>query len=142
MQNSSYNPLKNNELTKQNLNFDGQGKKALNITAGQVTNIDHKVVEDSLFTGASVIIKDATFGDDFNVKVVDVDNILGYGAGTVLLQTITNWGVITDKQDQGSLQVGYPAKIKGGIYLRISYNSTGQANPSVIINYHLHKILS
>lgn len=138
---SKYNPLKNTDLTKQNLNFNGNGKHALNLTFGQSHNIDIQLTDDSLLTGASVIVKDATFGDKFHVQVIDIDNILGFGANTVLLQTITNWGVITDKQDQGVLEAGYPAKIYGGLYLRMIYESTGIVNPSVIINYHLHKIL-
>jgi hypothetical protein len=141
MQNSKYNPLQNSDMTKQNLNFDGYGKHALNLTAGQTHNIDYKLLDDKLLTGASVLVKNANFGDKFHLQVVDVDNILGYGAGAVLLQTITDWGVAEDKQDQGSLEVGYPAKVITGLYLRMIYVSTGQVNPSVIINYHLHKVL-
>lgn len=141
MQSSKYNPLKNTELTKQNLNFDGRGKHAYNLTYGQSHNIDLKLADDYLMTGASVIVKDATFGDKFSLQVIDIDNILGYGSNTVLLQTITDWGVVADKQDQGSLAAGYPAKIVAGLYLRMIYISIGTINPSVIINYHLHKVL-
>lgn len=141
MQNSKYNPLKNDEMTKQNLNFNAKGVQSLNITAGIATNLDLKLTDDTLFTGASVIVKDGTFGDKFHVQIVDVDGAF-YPAGAVLVQPITDWGIITDKQDQGSLETRYPAKIPAGLYLRFKYFSTGTVSPSIIINYHLHKILS
>ena len=138
---SKYNPLKNEELTKRNLNFNGQGKQALGITAGECTNIDLKIIDDCLLTGASIIVKDSNFGDKYTAQIVDVEGIF-YPAGTVLLQFITNYGISSDIQDQGSLEVGYPAKIIGNLYIRVIYNSTGTINPSILINYHLHKVLS
>lgn len=131
---------KTNDFDSSQLNFKGKGISGT-ATAGVSTNIDHKLTERRLITGVHIILKDHAWGDTATLQVVDVDNILGYGAGTVLGEYATSWQFASDKQDQGVFTVPYPADIAANLYLRIIYTSTGGTNVSVRANYFLHKVL-
>lgn len=137
---TSYKPEKFVELGAVNLDFNAQGVKAT-ATANTTTNIDYKLLDDCLITGITLLVSSATFGDKATLQVVDVDNVLGYGAGTVLKQPGTNWYMASDVQTQLSASSLYPAKITAGLYLRVIYTSTALlTGPTVCINYHLHKV--
>lgn len=103
-------------------------------TAGQVTDIDYRLADGRLVYGGQAILKNHVFGDIITFQVVDVDNLFGYGAGTVLGEYIPSWGVADDTQTQAPIMVTYPTEIFTGLYLRIKYNSTGTNNVSVQIN--------
>lgn len=103
-------------------------------TAGQVTNIDYALSEEKLVYGGQAILKNHVFGDCIKMQVVDVDNILGLGAGTVLGEYIQCWGVADDVQTQAAIMVEFPTKIITGLYLRIVYDSSGGSNVSVQVN--------
>jgi hypothetical protein len=123
------------------VNFKGKGV-AGTVTAGQTGNIDLKLTERRFITGLQLLLKDHTWGDTAKLQIVDVDNILGYGAGTVLAEYATDWQVCSDKQDQGIFSVPYPADIATNLYLRVAYTSTGGTNVGVRVNYFLHKALA
>lgn len=118
--------------------FRGKGVSGL-ATASTVTNIDLKITEERFINGCEVILKDQAFGDSCNFEIVDVDNIIGYGAGVVLDRFAESWFFSGDVQDQGQFILDYPAKIIAGLYIRIAYTSTGGTNVQVRCNYFLHK---
>lgn len=109
--------------------------------AGQVTNIDLKMLDDNFLTGGILRTLNAQFGDYVHFQVVDVDNILGLGHDLVLDQYCSNWYMRDDCQEQLNEEVSYTAKIFSGLYLRLIYHSFGEKDVIVTANYRLHKAL-
>lgn len=136
---TSYAPTNIDEFSSKALNFNGVGIEGVG-QAGQTTNIDYQVTDDSFLTGAILLTKTSKFGDNFIFQVIDKDGILA-PAGTVLKQFITDWSVSEDVQKQIDMQINYPAKIYAGLYLRFIYKSSGLIDVKIAINYTLHKIL-
>ncbi len=138
---TTFRPDKYSELGALNLLFDARGVKAT-ASANNTTNIDMLVSDDSLITGVHLLVNNAAFGDKVTLQVVDKDNVLGLGAGTVLRQPATDWYIASDVQTQLAASSLYPAKIVAGLYLRVVYTSVALlTSPTVAINYHLHKVL-
>lgn len=109
-------------------------------TKTTTTNIDYKMPEDRYINGVRLIMKNHEDGDYVKFQVVDVDNILGYGAGTVLDEFGDTWYVDSASDTQPDVIVPYPAKILKDLYIRIIYNSTGTTNDvTVRANLYLHK---
>jgi hypothetical protein len=143
MQNSTLTVQTTDEMQSTNVNLDCQSASGT-ITAGGPGNIDLILTDDCFITGGDLITNGAVFGDFATMQVVDVNNILGKGAGLVLGQYVTNWVMKADAvgaQLQCELRSPYPAKIPAGLALRLVYNSTGSNNVQVAINYILHKAL-
>jgi hypothetical protein len=115
------------------VNFAGFGISGT-ATATTTTNIDYKLTEERLVYGGHAIVKNHAFGDYMALKVVDVDNILGLGAGTVLGTYLSNWYLAEDVQSQPAVMVEYPTKVLANLYLRIAYTSVGNTNVDVKIN--------
>jgi hypothetical protein len=126
-----------------------------------ITNIDLKMIDDVEFTGGTLNVKGALFGDYLDMQVVDVDQMLKgqqvAGAPTgytydmvpgypVLRQFVTAYYVNDQSTRQESFDLTYPAKVIAGLYLRIVYHSTNTAmmavSPQIGMNYFLHTLLS
>ena len=77
-------------------------------------------------------------GDYIEFEVVDIDNLLGLGAGTVLNRYIETEYV---KANTEAIISGNSAvKIPAGIYLRTRYVSVGTGQPiPIIIRYEMRK---
>lgn len=136
---TTYTPKNINDFVSSALNFYGVGLTATP-TIQTTTNIDYVVPFDILITGAVLMVKNVTFGDNITFQVVDVNGILA-PANTVLNQFVTNWYLVEDSEKQFEFQVNYPAKIYEGLILRVIYTSTGETPPELAVNYILHKIL-
>lgn len=109
-------------------------------TKNTTSNIDYLLAEDRYINGVQIFLKNQVFGDTMKFQVVDVDNLLGYGAGTVLDEFGSDWNVSDDTQEQGIITVSYPAKIAAGLYIRMVYISTGNTNDVLVrVNLFLHK---
>jgi hypothetical protein len=119
------------------MRFRGKGVSGL-AAAGTITNIDYKLTEERYLNGCEMILKDHAFGDSCNFEVVDVDNILGYGAGTVIDRFAEDW-FFASTEDQGQFIIDYPAKILANLYIRIAFTSTGASPVKVRCNFFLHK---
>lgn len=108
-------------------------------TLGQTTNIDYLVSEERYINGAQLILQNQVFGDKVNFEIVDVDDILGLGAGTVLDTFAEDWFIDSSNMNQQIIKIEYPAKILAGLYVRVKYTSTGASNVDVRCNLLLHK---
>ena len=109
--------------------------------AGTTSDIDFKLTDDCFITGGNLRTSAANFGDHCTLQVIDIDNILGYGANTVLGQYCTNWYMCSDKQEQINETIPYPAKVLTNLYLRIKYTNIGSSDIQIAISYRLHKAL-
>ena len=103
------------------------------ITAGQQQNVDTKIANDSLIRGIELLANGQAFGDTVTVQVVDVDGTY-FPPGTVLSTPVSNFNMISDQQKQASYEAVAPFKMIGGLYVRMVYNSTGEANVQLAAN--------
>jgi hypothetical protein len=129
------------DMSADNVKFRGTSK-SFTAAAGTTTNGDHKVTEGRLFDGIALLVKDAAWGDSLKLQVVDVDNVIGYGAGAVLDEFATNWLIDPQHYNQGQWRLEYSAEVPAGLYIRTVYTSVGEVNVSVGVNMFLHKPLS
>lgn len=108
-------------------------------TKDSTTNIDYKVTGDNEYVqGGQILFKNAEWGDYIKAQVVDVDNVLGYGANTVLNEYIHKRYVHPDLK-KSELEVPYAGKVPQNTYLRIVYVSVGAVlNVNVAVNYKIH----
>lgn len=120
--------------------LDAQGAIAT-ITAGSTGNVDLMLADDVLITGIQLIIHGGIIGDSVNLQVVDINNVLGFGANTVLKQFATNWYVTGVDGESALVEAAYSSKIFAGLCLRVIYTSTGSNDVTVACNYILHKVL-
>lgn len=137
MSGSKYNPINLSDIdgSKIDRNFIAG---AATIPAGTTANLDILVTDDMLHEGTQLIIKDSTFGDYVEGKVVDVTGIYA-PAGTVLKTPMVKW-YVTDGIIDGKSP--YPKKILAGLYLRMVYHSVALlGDPKIAVNLYMHKIL-
>ena len=135
-----FTPLKNEDFNSSSVNFKATGTSGT-CPYGTTFNLDYKLPYDCILTGGYLILKNHVWGDTVTQQVVDIDNVMGYGANVVLKEFVTNWNVADDVQAQQMIVAGYPAKPFQDLYLRVKYTSTGGTNVSVAVNYLLHKVL-
>ncbi len=108
--------------------------------AGVVTAINFPIgSEDRYMNGVRLILVNHAEADTLGFQVVDIDNVLGYGAGLVLKTFGITWNVDSGVSDQGRDIYNFVAKLPAGIYLRINYTSTGSVDVTVKLNCSLHK---
>lgn len=89
----------------------------------QVTNIDWKLPEDRWITGGLMMINQCTWGDTFDIEIVDLDGVVTT-AGTVLATHVKDFRVNPGQNYQGEFHSQYPALIPAGVYIRIKYDNT------------------
>lgn len=134
-----FKPLNINEFTADVLNYAADAVSAV-CTPNTTTTIDYTVSDDVMFTGLQAITDNGNYGDYVVMQIVDINNIMGLGAGAVLLQPIKKWFMPPVANMQ--YDVVYPAKIYTGLTIRVIYTSTSLAvSPFVALNYKLHKVL-
>ena len=110
--------------------------------ANSTTTYDYKLLDNYSLKGGVLFAKDASVGDSISVQVVDVDNIVGYGAGAVLTTYITNWYVIPNEQNVVE-DISISAPISAGLYFRFVYASTSASTDAkVIVNFMAYKVNS
>lgn len=106
--------------------------------AGVVSAHDFKISEARSVNGMIPIIYDGAKGDSIGVYVVDVDNILKYGAGRVLDGFVEKWFIDHSRCQQEPIILPYKANILAGLYFRLVYDSKGTADVSGFLNIMLH----
>jgi hypothetical protein len=119
-----------------NYSFRGHGGSA-SLVIG-TTNVDHlvHVTETRLINGAEVWGSNLAYGDKLSFQICDVDNLLGYGAGTTVIEEFgTDWQIAP-----GSIVKafpGYVAAVPAGLYIRMKVTASVAGN--FYYNLHLHK---
>jgi len=120
--------------------FDGDAILAT-CTKTTTTNVDFKVgTADGGFhyiNGAVAFTDKAVMGDYASSSIIDKDNILGYGANTVLSSYIAKWYI--NPNMQLDIATPYAGKILNGLYIRTTYTSVGTVDDvKLAINYRFH----
>lgn len=119
--------------------FSGQSVSGT-CQAGQEVSIDYKVTgAKDYLKGGMIITQNAAFGDYFKVEVIDIDNVLGYGANLVLSTYINRW-YIDPAAQYLAIEAPYAGHVPQNVYVRIIYTSTGGSNVGVAVNYSIHRI--
>jgi hypothetical protein len=108
-------------------------------TKNTTTDVDYKVTDAQIYVqGGQILFQNAVWGDYITAQVVDKDNVLGYGAGTVLNEYIAKRYIHPDLK-KSELEVPYAGEVPQNCYLRIKYTSVGTSTDvDVAINYKLH----
>lgn len=106
------------------------------ISANSTQSIDYKIEQERFINGGRLILDAANTDDQVSFRVVDVDNVLGFGAGVVLDEFIKDYYLPVGESMEVSLD--YPARIPSGLYLRMIYKNTGDAPVKVKCNLYLH----
>jgi hypothetical protein len=102
------------------------------LTADTVTTIDWAFPQERWLTGGSISIS-GNWGSHFTVQIVDVDNVLGAGAGYVAEEFITQYYVVEGATTQLSKEFNYPALIPAGLYIRLLYTNTHASIPATVV---------
>jgi hypothetical protein len=128
-------PFADNSLIK----FRGKGVRFT--AAPGLTVFEHEIPFDLLTDGLDLLCH-ANTGDWVTVQAVDKTNIMGYGLvpeGLVLDEFATEWGLLDDSHKAASVHLSYAARLKQGLFLRITYNNTGASDIPVTVNVFRHK---
>lgn len=125
------------DIRNNDFNFYGNGMFGT-ATKNSTTSFDFKIDEDMIYcSGGEIIVKDAECGDYIEIQVIDIDNVLGGGANTILNTYLKKWHV--DYHGKNNLEVPYAGHIDKNLYLRLKYTSIGTTNDvKVAVNYSFH----
>lgn len=157
MINSKYAPSAQSQYSSKDLNAAFIGKSFI-ATKNAQTLCEHKVIDDSIVDGGRIITTNTVAGDNLTCQIVDKEYVyagilyppnyngtewsVAQPNGVVLNEFITNWYLTPAANLQWDFTINYPAKIYGGLYVRVIYTSVGTENDvNLYINYKLHKIL-
>lgn len=122
-----------------NTDFDFYGDGIFGTaTKNSTTDFDYKIPLDDIYiNGGEVTTKDSTIGDCIKIQIVDRDNILGYGANTVLKTYLEKWYI--NPNGRMVLDVPYAGQVPKNLYLRVKYTSTGtDTDVKIAVNYFMH----
>jgi len=122
--------------------FAGEGFTATAPKNGSTTNLDFKVTAERYINGIQILCSNTGAGDYAAFQIVDKDNVLGYGANTVLQEFAKTWQIADSNQDQGILQLPFRGKIPANTYVRIKYTAANiplGGNVTVAANLLLHR---
>lgn len=125
------------DIRNNDFNFYGNGLAGV-ATKNTTTNFDFKIDKGQCYcSGGEIVVKDAEHGDYIEIQVIDIDNILGYGANTVLQTYLKRWYI--DYRGKNVLEVPYAGRIYENLYLRLMYTSASTTNDvRVAVNYSFH----
>lgn len=94
-----------------------------------VTDIDWKLPEQRWLSGGIFIAQGTHWGDKVSIQIIDKDNVLGYGANTILEQLAVDFYCITDSELQVKLECPYVALVPANVYIRVKYTNTSLIDP-------------
>lgn len=116
------------DLDADKARFKLQGFKGI-AEVDSTSNIDFKLPEDRWISGGVFIAQGTHWGDKICLQIVDIDNIMGYGAGLVLDEYVTDFYLVTDAEFQVQLESPYIALVPANLYIRIKYFNTSLLDP-------------
>ena len=103
--------------------------------ANSNTTNDYELDVSLSLRGAIIYLEGGQIGDWVESFIIDIDNILGYGANFILSTYVKKFYAIPGQ----SLELINPIAsnlIPSGLYLRNVYHNTGNANAKCIINLY------
>lgn len=106
---------------------------------GVQTIFDHKLEQDVKLRGGIFETEGHVMFDTITLEVVDIDNILGYGAGTVVSDYFKQWNVPkSGREEVLEISVGEP--VLKNLYVRAKYNSVSSTDDvKVCVNFRGYK---
>lgn len=108
-------------------------------TAGQVNNFDVTYSADFKLQGMRFKLDgNPVDGDKIDIQIVDVDNVLGYGAGFVLVTFAENINAWADREFDCLCED--VKTMYSWAYLRMVYDSAGASDVIVYWEHHLRTI--
>jgi hypothetical protein len=96
-------------------------------TKNTETSFDHKLIQDVRLRGGAVETEGHVMGDKADLSIVDVDNILGFGAGLVVALYFDGWNI----PKSGVVDVLEPTmgdNVPKDLYVRCIYTSVGDTD--------------
>lgn len=102
--------------------------------AGATTNFDYKLDQEVRLRGGHYWAKTPSVGDTVSFQVVDVDDILGGGPGTVVTEYVTNLP-LAPWDHQRELLSPTAAIVPAGLYLRVIYVNAGASAVDFGVDY-------
>lgn len=110
-------------------------------TKNSTTDIDYKVTDAKHYiNGGCILQQNAVWGDWLEAQIIDIDNVLGLGANTVLKHYIKK-RYLHPSDHCASVNLPYAGEVPKDVYLRIKYHSVGIINDvNLKINYFLHAL--
>lgn len=125
------------DIRNNDFDFYGNGTNGT-ATKNTTTTFDLKIDKDKCYcSGGEIIVKDAEHGDFIEIQIIDIDNILGYGANTVLQTYLKKWFI--DYRGKNVLEVSYAGRIYENLYLRLKYTSVSSTTDvKMAVNYYFH----
>jgi hypothetical protein len=114
--------------------FAGDGMEGV-ATHGTSTNFDFHLTTTKAVYGAQYFAQNSVMGDSVTFEVVDVDNLLGAGAGYVISKFVDKWYVIPNTFVDVPLPLA--STIPAGLYIRVVYNSVGSQDVNMIVNFYM-----
>lgn len=88
------------------------------------TTFEYELVGPWMVYGAEMIYSGAVDGDYVEMSVVDKNNVLGYGADTVIANWIARW-FVPYSQNYWLVQSNVVSTIPTGLFIRLRYISVG-----------------
>lgn len=103
---------------------------------------DYQIPFDLYLTGVEGILSGQMAGDYMQIKVIDVDNVTGLGANTVIGTPVNKFFVNPTNNTKEKMDMGYPIYVPSGVYIRITYTSGNiLASINCRINVLTHRLL-
>lgn len=103
---------------------------------GTTTDIDFKITGNYMIFGVELIYTGAADGDYAAFQIVDKDNVMGYGAGTVLNEWVKKW-YVPSAETRWKTTSEMATKLPPGLYARLKYTSIGTTDVTIKINYSM-----
>lgn len=106
------------------------------VLANQDSNCDIKMVKDTWLWGGDCMVSgsDPVDSDSVKVQVVDVDDILGGGAGLVVGELITKKFVGANRSISVAAPDGKPKMVPANLYLRVVITETHNIAKTATVN--------
>jgi len=106
-------------------------------TKNTTTDIDYKLLDNCMMYGAEMIYRNAVDGDYVTLQIIDKDNILGYGAGTIINEWVKKW-YVPSAENRWVVTSEMAGTIPAGLYVRLKYTSTGtESDVPVKLNFYM-----
>ena len=137
-------PISSKVLTEPDNNFQMQADAVSSVCAkGTTTTIDYRMVNHAgesytvkYLNGAEIYTDNCALGDWAESQIVDIDNVLGYGANLVLKTYVRKKYLFPNIKQ--TVMATAPGAIPVGLYIRVIYHSVGTStDPTIYINYDI-----